>query len=92
MVVMGVLAVRLQGLNRELLWDGENMRFTNINPHDEIKVVSIDEFNVIDGYPKFNRQSVTLNAAQAAQEWINKPIKMVFHCQKWQSKHPKILI
>ncbi len=30
MVVMGVLAVRLQNLNRELLWDGPNMRFTNI--------------------------------------------------------------
>ena len=30
MVVMGVLAVRLsglQGLHRELQWDGENMRF-----------------------------------------------------------------
>ncbi len=27
MVVMGVLAVRLQGLNRELEWDGEKMKF-----------------------------------------------------------------
>ena len=31
MVDMGVLAVRLQTLNKELLWDGENMQFTNIN-------------------------------------------------------------
>lgn len=30
MVVMGVLGVRLQGLKKELLWDVENMRFTNI--------------------------------------------------------------
>ena len=30
MVVMGVLAVRLQGLNKELEWDGENMEFTNL--------------------------------------------------------------
>ena len=37
MVVMGVLAVRLQGLNRELLWDGPNMRFTNIGDNDEIR-------------------------------------------------------
>ena len=29
MVAMGVVAVRLQGLNQELEWDGENMRFTN---------------------------------------------------------------
>jgi len=31
MVVMGVLAVRLQGLNKELEWNGEKMEFTNIN-------------------------------------------------------------
>ena len=37
MVVMGVLAVRLQGLNRELLWDGPNMQFTNIGDNDEIR-------------------------------------------------------
>jgi hypothetical protein len=30
MVVMGVLGVRLQALNKELEWDGENMKFTNI--------------------------------------------------------------
>ncbi len=30
MVVMGVLAVRLQALNKELEWDGPNMKFTNI--------------------------------------------------------------
>ena len=37
MVVMGVLAVRLQGLNKELEWDGEKMEFTNINDDEEIK-------------------------------------------------------
>ena len=31
MVMLGVLAVRLQGLNKALKWDGENMRFTNIS-------------------------------------------------------------
>lgn len=70
MVVMGVLAVRLQGLHRELLWDGQQMRFTNIEPSDTISVVSVDEFSVIDGDPRFNRQFVELNAQQAAEEWI----------------------
>lgn len=70
MVVMGVLAVRLQGLYRDLLWDGENMQFTNINDSDKIKVVSVDEFSVIDGDPRFNRQFVELNARDAANEWI----------------------
>src|SRR5690606_11405599 len=41
MVVMGVLAVRLQGLNRELLWDGEKMQFTNISDTDKLNIVSV---------------------------------------------------
>ena len=36
MVVMGVLAVRLQGLGKELHWDGQNMRFTNIGENETI--------------------------------------------------------
>src|SRR5690606_23695808 len=70
MVVMGVLAVRLQGLNRELLWDGEKMQFTNISDTDKLNIVSVDEFSVIDGDPRFNRQFVELNAKDAANEWI----------------------
>lgn len=70
MVVMGVLAVRLQGLNRVLQWDGDKMEFTNISSTDRIKVVSIDEFSVIDGDPKFNRKFEELNALDAANEWI----------------------
>lgn len=38
MVVMGVLAVRLQDLKKELLWDGEKMRFTNIGAHEELEI------------------------------------------------------
>jgi hypothetical protein len=70
MVVMGVLAVRLQGLNRDLLWDGEQMKFTNISANDEIKIVSVDEFEVVDGDPKFVRDYVKLNALSTANEWI----------------------
>lgn len=73
MVVMGVLAVRLsglQGLHRELQWDGENMRFTNISPNDKIKIVTVDDFNVIDGDPRFDRRFAEFNAADMANEWI----------------------
>ena len=70
MVVMGVLAVRLQGLHRDLLWDGDRMEFTNIQESDKVKIVSVDEFSVIDGDPRFNRQFVELNAKNAAEEWI----------------------
>ena len=37
MIVMGVLAVRLQGLHRTLKWDGNNMQFTNIGDNEMIK-------------------------------------------------------
>ena len=70
MVVMGVLAVRLQGLNRELLWDGENMRFTNISASDKIKIVTYDNFEVIDGDPRFDRKYAEFSAADMAAEWI----------------------
>ena len=67
---MGVLAVRLQSLNRELQWDGENMEFTNISDRDELKVVSSDEFKVIEGHPHFNTKHVTMNAKETVKEYI----------------------
>jgi len=70
MVVMGVLAVRLQDLKRTLLWDGENMRFTNISDSDKIKIVTVDEFVIKDGDPRFNRQYAEYNASQIAEEWV----------------------
>jgi predicted dehydrogenase len=69
-VVMGVLAVRLQGLQRELLWDGENMKFTNISTTDKIKIVTVDDFMVIDGDPRFDRRFADFNAKEIAEEWI----------------------
>lgn len=70
MVLLGVLAIRLQGLNRTLLWDAEKMKFTNISPNDTIKVVTSDDFRVVDGHPHFETKYVTLNAVQAANEYI----------------------
>ena len=46
MVVMGVLAIRLQSLNQELLWDGLNMKFTNIAPNATIQTVIKDGFTI----------------------------------------------
>lgn len=54
MVVMGVLAVRLQGLNQVLDWDGENMRFTNIPEGATVKSMVKDGFTIKDGHPTFN--------------------------------------
>ncbi len=70
MVVMGVLAVRLQSLDRELKWDGPNMRFTNISAADQLRVVKSDAFSVIEGHPHFDTKYVTLPALETVEEYI----------------------
>jgi hypothetical protein len=56
MVLMGVLAVRLQSLNKELEWDGQNMEFTNIGDSETIKTVIKDGFEIKEGHPTFNNE------------------------------------
>ena len=71
MVVMGVLAVRLQSLNQELTWDGPNMRFTNIPNDATIRIIIKEGFHIKDGHPSFDRpQTEPVNANQFAQELI----------------------
>ncbi len=71
MVVMGVLAIRLQTLNKELYWDGDNMKFTNIDPNEEIKILIKDDFKIVDGDPKFNKiWTDPINAQNFANELI----------------------
>jgi hypothetical protein len=55
MVVMGVLAVRLQSLNKELEWNGEKMEFTNLKDDEQIKTVIKDGFAIHDGHPTFKK-------------------------------------
>lgn len=76
MVVMGVNAVRLQELKRILEWDGENMQFTNISDSDTLKIVTSDDFEVIDGDPKFRtKYTDPMNAKQFAADLIKKPYR-----------------
>jgi hypothetical protein len=71
MVVMGVLAVRLQALNKILEWDGEKMQFTNIGDNEEIKIVTSDGFTIKDGHPSFNKKYTDpINAKAFAAELI----------------------
>jgi hypothetical protein len=71
MVVMGVLAVRLQGLNKKLKWDGENMKFTNIGSDETIKIIKEDNFSIHDGHPTFERiYTDPINANAFAAELI----------------------
>ncbi len=69
MVVMGVLAVRLQALNKVLEWDGENMKFTNIGANEEIRTVIKDGFEIHDGHPTFNKDwTEPMNAVAYSEE------------------------
>lgn len=47
------------------------MQFTNISPSDKIKIVTLDEYSVIDGDPKFDRRFAEFNALEMANEWIS---------------------
>lgn len=62
MVVMGNLAVRMKSLNKKLQWDGVNMRITNLADDDTLKVAN--------GIPGQEPKMLTLNAVQAAEEYI----------------------
>ena len=71
MVVMGVLAVRLQGLKQVLDWDGKNMRFTNIPADAKVKSMIKDGFSIHDGHPTFeNTYTDPVDANQFAAELI----------------------
>ncbi|HBX45874.1 MAG TPA: oxidoreductase [Porphyromonadaceae bacterium] len=72
MVVMGVLAVRLQNLNQILEWNGENMQFINIPKEATIKSIIEDGFKITDGNPTFNKTwTEPVNAQAFAQEMIH---------------------
>ena len=71
MVVMGVNAVRLQGLNQELEWDGDKMEFTNIPADAVVKSVIKDGFSIKDGHPTFNKTwTEPVNARKFAAELV----------------------
>ncbi len=74
-VVMGVLAVRLQGLNQILDWDGENMKFTNIPENATIKTIIADGFKITDGHPTFDK---TWTKPVNANEYANEMIKHTY--------------
>jgi len=71
MITMGVLAVRLQPLNKILEWDGANMQFTNIGEDEIIKLMISEGFTIKDGHPSNNsKMSESMNAREFANELI----------------------
>ncbi len=71
MVVMGVLAVRLQGLNKELEWDGKGCPSHVHRASYMIKTVIEDGFEIHDGHPTFDKTwTDEMSARQYAAELI----------------------
>jgi hypothetical protein len=69
---MGVLAVRLQALNKVLDWDGEKMEFTNLADDETIKTVIKDGFEIHDGHPTFKKTwTDPVSAKEFAAELVN---------------------
>ena len=71
MVAMGVCAIRLQGLNQILEWDGEKMQFTNIPENATVRSMIKDGFTIKDGHPTFNKTyTEPVNAREFAAELV----------------------
>jgi len=70
MVLLGVLAIRLQGLRKILQWDGPNMTFTNISQTEQLRIVTSNDFKVIDGHPNSDVKYQRVNALETAKEYI----------------------
>jgi predicted dehydrogenase len=70
MVLMGNLAIRLQGLNRELEWDGQNMAFKNIGNNEKIKLINSHVYSKVNKQPQFKTDTREVNAAEFAAEMI----------------------
>jgi hypothetical protein len=72
-VVMGNLAVRLQSLEKTLLWDSENMKVTNIGPEEKIRTAKLAPFSeeiVTRAVERAAREWVEQNALEMCEEWI----------------------
>ncbi len=70
MVLMGNLAVRLQGLNRELAWDGDRMKFKNIAAEEKLTLIQSHLYQKVNKRPQFKTQRDDVNALEFASELI----------------------
>lgn len=71
MILMGILGIRLQSLNRILEWDSHQMQFSNISENDVIQIMLSNGFTIKAGHPTVNaKMSEPLNAKSFASELI----------------------
>ena len=70
-VVMGTVAARLSGLQRILKWDGENMKFTNIKPGEQIRVPKSVKLDADRPSPRYEKEYEVIDAYEYAKSLIN---------------------
>jgi hypothetical protein len=73
MVVMGNLAVRMQSLQKTLLWDSGNMKVTNISPEEKLRTTKLLPFSediVTRQVESESKETVEWNAQEMCEEWI----------------------
>ncbi len=71
-VVMGTVAARLKDLKRILKWDGENMKFTNIAPEEELVIPKSVVFDTSGQYPRYVTEKVKVKALSYSQHLIKR--------------------
>lgn len=71
-VVMGTVASRLAELNRVLKWDGANMKFTNINADDKIRIAKTIKLNNENGNPRYKKDWKEVDALEYAKSLIKR--------------------
>lgn len=71
-VVMGTVAARLQGLKKILQWDGPNMKFTNINSDEFIKIPKSVALDTQRATPRYVTEWVKVNAKEYAEHMIER--------------------
>ncbi|MBN1924635.1 MAG: Gfo/Idh/MocA family oxidoreductase [Prolixibacteraceae bacterium] len=69
-ILTGNIAVRLQSFGRVLKWDSAQMKFTNIDPYDEIAISENKGLFIENGIPKFNISEKRTNALHFADQLI----------------------
>ncbi len=73
MVVLGNLAVRLQSLQKTLLWDSEQLMVTNIGDNEKIRTAQLAPYGSDIVTRQVEREAVTWveqNALEMCHEWI----------------------
>ena len=78
LVVMGNLAVRMQSLQKTLIWDSENMKVTNISADDKLVTTKLTPYSsdvVSLRVDRASKERVKWNAQEMCEEWIKHEYK-----------------